>query len=235
MADSSRAGAADVSSENSPQLVFIHGFLDEGSFWAEVVGNIKSVCPPRLTTIDLPGMGLRANDGGNYGLPALRDFVLKAIAGLSGPQVLIGHSMGAQIAEIVALYKGLILTAGSSWGKAAYGRYQGIAYLQSDFYRCRLAVIVEVSGKADALKVERMVGVCDSGLAVNPLLAERAVEAGMIFGLSNAMYERITLAGGAPEQTNFDTYPVLRIDQTPDVIVEVISVGDDRSDLTPEG
>ncbi len=115
----------------------------------------------------------------------------------------------------------------AGWGKAAYGRYQGIAYLQSDFYRCRLAVIVEVSGKADALKVERMVGVCDSGLAVNPLLAERAVEAGMIFGLSNAMYERITLAGGAPEQTNFDTYQVLRIDQTPDVIVEVISVGDE--------
>ena len=88
-------------------------------------------------------------------------------------------------------------------------------------------MIVEVSGKTDALKVERMLGVCDSGLAVNPLLAERAVEAGMIFGLSNAMYERITLAGGAPEQINFDTYQVLRIDQTPDVIVEVISVGDE--------
>jgi CO/xanthine dehydrogenase Mo-binding subunit len=37
----------------------------------------------------------------------------------------------------------------------------------------------------------------------------------MIFGPSNAMYEGIALAGGAPEQTNFDTYQVLRIDQTP--------------------
>ena len=62
---------------------------------------------------------------------------------------------------------------------------------------------------------------------INPLLAERAVEAGMIFGLSNAMSERITLAGGAPEQTNFDTYQVLRIDQAPDVTVEIISVGDE--------
>ena len=88
-------------------------------------------------------------------------------------------------------------------------------------------MIVEVSGTSDALKVERLVGVCDSGLAINPLLAERAVEAGMIFGLSNAMSERITLAGGAPEQTNFDTYQVLRIDQAPDVIVEIISVGDE--------
>ena len=75
--------------------------------------------------------------------------------------------------------------------------------------------------------MERLVGVCDSGLAINPMLAERAVEAGMIFGLSNAMSERITLAGGAPEQTNFDTYQVLRMDQAPDVTVEIISVGDE--------
>lgn len=115
----------------------------------------------------------------------------------------------------------------AGWGKTAPGHHKGIAYLQSEFYRCRLAVIAEVSGTADALRVERLVGVCDSGLAINPLLAERAVEAGMIFGLSNSMSERISLAGGAPEQTNFDTYQVLRIDQAPDVIVEIISVGDE--------
>jgi isoquinoline 1-oxidoreductase subunit beta len=115
----------------------------------------------------------------------------------------------------------------AGWGKAAAGHYQGVAFWQSDFYRCRLAVIVEVSGAADALKVERLVGVCDSGLAINPLLAERAVEAGMIFGLSNAMGESITLSGGAPEQTNFDSYQVLRIDQGPDITVEIVSVGDE--------
>jgi isoquinoline 1-oxidoreductase subunit beta len=115
----------------------------------------------------------------------------------------------------------------AGWSKVAAGHHQGAAFWQSDFYRCRLAIIVEVSGTAGALKVERLVGVCDSGLVINPLLAERAVEAGMIFGLSNAMSERITLAGGAPEQTNFHTYQVLRMDQTPDVTVEIISVGDE--------
>jgi isoquinoline 1-oxidoreductase subunit beta len=115
----------------------------------------------------------------------------------------------------------------AGWSKVAAGHHQSVAFWQSDFYRCRLAIIVEVSGTADALKVERLVGVCDSGLVINPLLAERAVEAGMIFGLSNAMSERITLAGGAPEQTNFHTYQVLRMDQTPDVTVEIISVGDE--------
>jgi isoquinoline 1-oxidoreductase subunit beta len=115
----------------------------------------------------------------------------------------------------------------AGWSNVAAGHHQGIAFWQSDFYSCRLAVIVEVSEAADALKVERLVGVCDSGLAINPMLAERAVEAGMVFGLSNAMSEGITLAGGAPEQTNFHTYQVLRIDQTPDVTVEIISAGDE--------
>ena len=115
----------------------------------------------------------------------------------------------------------------AGWGKVAAGRHQGIAFWQSDFYRCRLAIIVEVSGTVGALRVERLIGVCDSGLAINPMLAERAVEGGMIFGLSNAMSERITLSGGAPEQTNFDSYQVLRIDQAPDIAVEVISVGDE--------
>jgi CO/xanthine dehydrogenase Mo-binding subunit len=113
------------------------------------------------------------------------------------------HRLLSKNARSIAILDRAAAIAG--WGKVATGHHQGIAYLQSEFYRCRLAVIVEVSGTADALKVERLVGVCDSGLAVNPLLAERAVEAGMIFGVSNAMSERITLAGGAPEQTNFDS------------------------------
>ena len=77
------------------------------------------------------------------------------------------------------------------------------------------------------LKVERAIGVCDSGLTINPNLAKQCIEGGMIFGLSNAMYEQITLAGGAPEQLNFDEYQLLRIDAAPDVVCEIISVGEE--------
>jgi isoquinoline 1-oxidoreductase subunit beta len=123
----------------------------------------------------------------------------------------------------------------AGWGKAAAGRHQGVTFYQSDFYQCRFAIIVEVSGTADALKVERLVGVIDSGLVINPMLAERAVECGMIFGLSNAMNERITLAGGAPEQTNFDSYQLIRIDQVPEVIVEIIEGGDEPGSFGEQG
>ncbi|MFP3553956.1 molybdopterin cofactor-binding domain-containing protein [Paraburkholderia sp. SIMBA_049] len=114
----------------------------------------------------------------------------------------------------------------AGWGNAVPGRYQGVAFYQSEFYRCRLAVIVEVSTSEKGIKVERIVGVCDSGLVINPLLAERCIEAGMVFGLSNTLYERITLSGGAPEQRNFNDYRVLRFDETPEIKVEVISVGE---------
>jgi isoquinoline 1-oxidoreductase subunit beta len=115
----------------------------------------------------------------------------------------------------------------AGWGKAGPGRFQGLAFYQSEFYRCRLATIVELSQTKQGLKVERAIGVCDSGLTINPNLAKQCIEGGMIFGLSNAMYEQITLAGGAPEQQNFDEYQLLRIDAAPDVVCEIISVGEE--------
>jgi isoquinoline 1-oxidoreductase beta subunit len=112
------------------------------------------------------------------------------------------------------------------WGHAAAGRYQGVAFYQSAFYGCRLAAIVEVSNGKDGIKVEHVTAVCDSGLVINPMLAERCLEGGLVFGLSNALFEEITLAGGAPEQHNFDEYRVMRMNETPDITVEVISVGE---------
>lgn len=114
----------------------------------------------------------------------------------------------------------------ASWGHAPAGRHQGVAYYQSVFYSCRLAAIVEISNGKDGIKVEHVTAVCDSGLAINPMLAERCLEGGLVFGLSNALFEEITLAGGAPEQHNFDDYRVMRMNETPDITVEVISFGE---------
>ncbi|WP_157839426.1 alpha/beta fold hydrolase [Bradyrhizobium diazoefficiens] len=91
-----------MSSKVSSQLVFIHGFLDEGRLWSQVIGDLREVPSSNALALDLPGMGSRAKDGGDYGLSTLRDFVVKEVAGLAGPLVLVGHSMGTQIAELVA-------------------------------------------------------------------------------------------------------------------------------------
>jgi pimeloyl-ACP methyl ester carboxylesterase len=95
-------GLAEASRSETSSLVFIHGFLDEGSFWSDVIGNTHSASPSRTIAPDLLGMGSQRDSSSDHGLPALRDFVLQTIAGLEDPLVLVGHSMGAQIAELAA-------------------------------------------------------------------------------------------------------------------------------------
>ncbi len=113
----------------------------------------------------------------------------------------------------------------AGWGHAPSGRFQGIAFVQSDFYATRIAAVVEVAKTSDGMRVTRAFAACDSGLAVNPMLCEQCIEGGIIFGLSNAMFEEITLTDGAADQKNFNDYRLMRMNEAPDVQVEIISVG----------
>ena len=65
--------------------------------------------------------------------------------------------------------------------------------------------------------------VIDCGLAINPDGVKAQVEGAIIFGLSAALYGEVTFAGGVPEQTNFDSYPILRIDASPVIDVHVVA------------
>ncbi|MCY1205821.1 2-succinyl-6-hydroxy-2,4-cyclohexadiene-1-carboxylate synthase [compost metagenome] len=101
--DSTTASAgADVRQKiQDVSVVFIHGFLDEGALWLPVRERlaelgITSVAP------DLSGMGARASAPPPFTLSRLAEDVATVIAGIAQPVVLVGHSMGAQIAELVA-------------------------------------------------------------------------------------------------------------------------------------
>jgi isoquinoline 1-oxidoreductase beta subunit len=79
------------------------------------------------------------------------------------------------------------------------------------------AVEVEVSD-AD-LRVRKIVAAVDIGTAVNPQQIRAQFEGGGLMALSAALGEKIEIADGAVVQTNFDTYPVLRIGDAPPVEV----------------
>ncbi|MCS6946603.1 MAG: molybdopterin-dependent oxidoreductase, partial [Steroidobacteraceae bacterium] len=64
----------------------------------------------------------------------------------------------------------------------------------------------------------------DCGLVVSPVNAEAQIQGGIVFGLSAALGEAITLKDGIVEQTNFDRYQLLRMPQAPEVEVEFIDV-----------
>ncbi|MGU7769093.1 alpha/beta fold hydrolase [Burkholderia sp. MR1-5-21] len=84
-----------------PTLVFIHGFLDGAAAWDDVVRQLGDRAADALR-VDLPGMGARAGEPGPYSLDRYAADVTTQVRALSRPVVLVGHSMGAQVAELVA-------------------------------------------------------------------------------------------------------------------------------------
>jgi isoquinoline 1-oxidoreductase beta subunit len=80
---------------------------------------------------------------------------------------------------------------------------------------------VEVS-KDGSVSVRRVVCAVDCGSVVNPDTVEAQVEGAVIFGVSAALFGEITLKGGRVEQTNFDTYQVVRINEAPAIEVHIV-------------
>jgi isoquinoline 1-oxidoreductase beta subunit len=105
------------------------------------------------------------------------------------------------------------------WDKPApQGVFRGLA--QHMGYGSYVAACAEVSvTPKGALKVHRIVAATDPGYAVNPAQIERQIAGSFVYGLSALLYGECTVKGGAIEQTNFDSYNVLRIDEMPKVEV----------------
>ncbi len=117
----------------------------------------------------------------------------------------------------------------SGWGKPlAKGRARGVAMHESFGSVC--AHVAEVSVDNGAIRVHLVTSAIDCGTAVNPLGVEAQVQSAMVFGLSAALYGRITLKNGVVEQSNFHDYPVLRIDEMPEIAVHIVP-----SDAPPTG
>ena len=94
-------------------------------------------------------------------------------------------------------------------------------------YGSYVAAIAEVSvGDDGRLKIHRIVAATNPGHVVNPAQVERQVAGSFVYGLSAMLYGEITVNGGAVEQTNFDTYNVMRIDEMPQVETVIVPTGD---------
>jgi isoquinoline 1-oxidoreductase beta subunit len=111
------------------------------------------------------------------------------------------------------------------WGQSpAAGRHRGLAQIMG--FGSYVAACAEVSVSADGvLRIHRIVAATDSGHAVNPQQIAAQVEGSFAYGLSAALYGAITLKDGRVEQTNFDTYPVLHLDEMPAVETIVMPSG----------
>jgi isoquinoline 1-oxidoreductase beta subunit len=100
------------------------------------------------------------------------------------------------------------------------GRARGVAVHESFGSVC--AQVAEVSVQDGRIRVHRVTAAIDCGTAVNPLGVDAQVQSALVYGLSAALYGRITLKDGRVEQGNFSDYPALRLDDMPDVKVHIM-------------
>ncbi|MBM4191892.1 MAG: xanthine dehydrogenase family protein molybdopterin-binding subunit [Gammaproteobacteria bacterium] len=105
---------------------------------------------------------------------------------------------------------------GSPMGTAADGQpiARGIALHES--FGSIVGLVAEVSeGEGGVPRIHRVFASIDCGVAVNPNLVAQQLESSVVFALSAALYGRISFKGGAVEQGNFDSYPILRFAESP--------------------
>jgi isoquinoline 1-oxidoreductase beta subunit len=121
-----------------------------------------------------------------------------------------------------------LLAEKGDWGKAMpAGKGRGIAIHES--FGTIVGEIVEaaVDGKGQ-VRCERVVVVVDCGHVINPRTVEMQMESGVIYGLTAALYDEITIKDGAVEQGNFDTYQMVRLADAPKIETYLSLSGGDK-------
>ncbi|MBL8347673.1 MAG: xanthine dehydrogenase family protein molybdopterin-binding subunit [Rubrivivax sp.] len=124
-----------------------------------------------------------------------------------------GHPKHLAVLEAVAQRAGWGTPAPDVRGQKVF---RGLA--QTHGFASYVAACAEVSVSAEgALTIHRIVAATDCGHAVNPQQIEAQVEGSFVYGLGAALFSECTVKDGRIEQTNFDTYPALRMNQMPKV------------------
>jgi CO/xanthine dehydrogenase Mo-binding subunit len=108
------------------------------------------------------------------------------------------------------------------------GVHRGIAFCKS--FSTYVAMVAEVETQGSDFRVTRVVCAVDCGVVINPDLVAAQMESGIVYGLSAALYQRITLDRGGVVEGNFNDYPLLRMHECPRVEVHIVP-----SDEPPTG
>jgi isoquinoline 1-oxidoreductase subunit beta len=109
----------------------------------------------------------------------------------------------------------------AGWGKPLpKGMGRGIAvHFAFESYSAHVAEVSLENGK---VRVHRMVCAIDCGQYVNPGIIAAQMEGGAIFGASAALFQELTFEQGRLQQTNFNTFPVMRMNECPVIETHIV-------------
>lgn len=118
-------------------------------------------------------------------------------------------------------------------GPAPAGVSRGIAVHES--FGSVVAQIADVDLSGAEPRVRRVVTAIDCGVAISPDQVAAQMEGGTCYGLSAALYGEVSLKDGAVQQTNFDGYRVLRMNESPTVETYIVPSGNAPSGVGEPG
>jgi isoquinoline 1-oxidoreductase subunit beta len=128
---------------------------------------------------------------------------------------LLGNSPRARVVLDLAAEK-------AGWGQAlptGSGRGVSVQFVFGSY----MAQVAEVEVSKDgAVRLRRVVCAIDCGTVVNPDTVQAQIQSGIIFGATAALYGEITLKDGRVQQTNFDSYRIIRMNEAPAIEVHVV-------------
>ena len=123
----------------------------------------------------------------------------------------------------------------SGWGQPLPARVGRGVSIQPSFGSFIATVVeAEVDEKGE-VHLRRVTSAVDTGIAVNPDTIAAQLQGGLIFGLTAALYGEVTIDKGRVQQSNFNDYRMLRIDQVPSIEVHVIKSGEDPGGIGETG
>jgi isoquinoline 1-oxidoreductase subunit beta len=170
-----------------------------------------------MLEVPIPTMVLRTTGHGpnNFALESLIDELATA-AGADGyryrRRLLASNATALAVVDRAARL--------ADWDKAPAGRFLGMAF--ADCFGSYLCQVVELSMVDGAIKLHRVVSVCDPGRVFDRVNARSNIEGGVVWGLSAALYSAITFANGHTRESNFDRYQVVTLPDTPELLTDFL-------------
>ena len=144
----------------------------------------------------------------------------------AGSNTPASYGGGKRLANVLKIASGL-----ANYGLENLAEYEGLGIAitgaENRWAPCFLALVakVKVDKNSAAIDVQKLICVLDVGIAINPDCIKAQVEGSLLWGLSNALLEKMTLEDGMVSERNFDSYKWQNITKIPELEIHIVENG----------